>query len=163
MEEDHRRRHLLRDAVRAGGALSVGLTGCAAVPPVDNQGDGSSFSPTDLVATALAACMLTLISIVGERDQMTTPKATRDIASALNDGQVAVGFSETSPSRYAHAFRWTPAGGMQDLGMAAMAPMAWTPGYAVLMFCMWWIMMMAMMTITSRNIQEAAAAPPMLK
>jgi uncharacterized OsmC-like protein len=38
------------------------------VPPVDNQGDGSSFSPTDLVATALAACMLTLISIVGERD-----------------------------------------------------------------------------------------------
>jgi putative redox protein len=38
------------------------------VPPVDNQGDGSSFSPTDLVATALAACMVTLISIVGERD-----------------------------------------------------------------------------------------------
>ncbi len=38
------------------------------VPPVDNQGDGSSFSPTDLVATAFAACMLTLIAIVGERD-----------------------------------------------------------------------------------------------
>lgn len=38
------------------------------VPPVDNQGDGSSFSPTDLVATALAACMATLIAIVGERD-----------------------------------------------------------------------------------------------
>lgn len=29
--------------------------------------------------------------------------------------------------------------------MAAMAPMAWTPGYAVLMFFMWWIMMVAMM------------------
>jgi predicted metal-binding membrane protein len=27
----------------------------------------------------------------------------------------------------------------------AMAPMAWTPGHAVLMFFMWWIMMMAMM------------------
>lgn len=40
------------------------------VPPVDNQGDGSSFSPTDLVATALAACMMTLISIVGERDEV---------------------------------------------------------------------------------------------
>ena len=26
-----------------------------------------------------------------------------------------------------------------------MAPVAWTPGYAVLMFFMWWIMMMAMM------------------
>jgi predicted metal-binding membrane protein len=31
-------------------------------------------------------------------------------------------------------------------GMAmAMAPMAWTPGYAVLMLFMWWIMMVAMM------------------
>lgn len=36
--------------------------------PVDNQGDGSSFSPTDLVAAGLGACMLTLIAIVGERD-----------------------------------------------------------------------------------------------
>ena len=36
-------------------------------------------------------------------------------------------------------------GAMQDMAMAAMAPMAWTPGYAVLMFFMWWIMMMAMM------------------
>lgn len=31
--------------------------------PVDNQGDGSSFSPTDLAASALGACMLTLIAI----------------------------------------------------------------------------------------------------
>jgi len=38
------------------------------VPPVDNQGDGSSFSPTDLVAAALGSCMLSLISIVGTRD-----------------------------------------------------------------------------------------------
>lgn len=36
--------------------------------PVDNQGDGSSFSPTDLLAAGLGACMLTLIAIVGERD-----------------------------------------------------------------------------------------------
>ena len=36
--------------------------------PVDNQGDGSSFSPTDLAATALGVCMLTLIAIVGERE-----------------------------------------------------------------------------------------------
>jgi predicted metal-binding membrane protein len=38
-----------------------------------------------------------------------------------------------------------PVDAMQDMAMAAMAPMAWTPGYAVLMFFMWWIMMMAMM------------------
>jgi uncharacterized OsmC-like protein len=36
--------------------------------PVDNNGDGSSFSPTDLAAASLGACMLTLIAMVGERD-----------------------------------------------------------------------------------------------
>ena len=30
-------------------------------------------------------------------------------------------------------------------GMDMLAPIAWTPGYAVLMFFMWWIMMIAMM------------------
>ena len=35
--------------------------------PVDNHGKGESFSPTDLVATALATCMATVIGIVGER------------------------------------------------------------------------------------------------
>ena len=30
-------------------------------------------------------------------------------------------------------------------GMAMMTPVAWMPGYAVLMFFMWWVMMVAMM------------------
>jgi uncharacterized OsmC-like protein len=35
--------------------------------PLDNQGRGESFSPTDLVATALGACLLTIMGIAAER------------------------------------------------------------------------------------------------
>jgi putative redox protein len=38
--------------------------------PVDNHGKGESFSPTDLVATALGACMATVMGIVAERHKI---------------------------------------------------------------------------------------------
>ena len=38
--------------------------------PVDNHGKGESFSPTDLVATALGACMMTIMGIAAERHQL---------------------------------------------------------------------------------------------
>lgn len=59
---------------RYTGNLNVSLThgpsgtAMSTAAPVDNQGDGSSFSPTDLVAAALGACMVTLMGIVAQRD-----------------------------------------------------------------------------------------------
>ena len=58
---------------RYEGALrchsSHGPSGCELETdaPTDNQGKGERFSPTDLVATALSTCMLTIMGIVAER------------------------------------------------------------------------------------------------
>ncbi len=38
------------------------------VPPIDNNGDGSSFSPTDLCATSLGQCALTTIAILAKNN-----------------------------------------------------------------------------------------------
>ena len=58
---------------RYEGALrchsSHGPSGCELETdaPIDNQGKGERFSPTDLVATALASCILTVMGIMAER------------------------------------------------------------------------------------------------
>lgn len=36
--------------------------------PKDNQGEGASFSPTDLLATAYGTCLMTIMGIVARRD-----------------------------------------------------------------------------------------------
>jgi putative redox protein len=45
--------------------------------PIDNNGKGELFSPTDLVATALASCMITVMGIKAEQTniQFTQVKA----------------------------------------------------------------------------------------
>ena len=51
-------------------ALSHGPSGVEVrtAAPVDNKGDGSSFSPTDMLAAALGACAVTTMAIVAERE-----------------------------------------------------------------------------------------------
>jgi putative redox protein len=54
--------------------------------PVDNHGRGESFSPTDLVATALGACMMTIMGIAAERHSIDlkgmTVETTKEMTSA---------------------------------------------------------------------------------
>ncbi len=47
--------------------------------PVDNQGKGEAFSPTDLLATSLASCALTTMGIVGNKNNINIDGAAAEI------------------------------------------------------------------------------------
>ena len=38
--------------------------------PTDNEGKGNAFSPTDLIATGLANCMLTIMGIIAKKQSL---------------------------------------------------------------------------------------------
>ena len=53
--------------------------------PLDNHGRGERFSPTDLVATALASCMLTVMGIVAERNAYNLEGTACEVTKEMAD------------------------------------------------------------------------------
>lgn len=53
--------------------------------PVDNKGRGEAFSPTDLVGTALATCILTTMAIVAERDGVEFKNAKAEVEKHMTE------------------------------------------------------------------------------
>lgn len=51
--------------------------------PKDNQGRGESFSPTDLVATALGSCMLTVMGILARTINIDITGATASVEKEM--------------------------------------------------------------------------------
>ena len=52
--------------------------------PVDNQGKGEAFSPTDLLATSLASCMLTIIGIKARDMDIDIAGTTAEVTKVMS-------------------------------------------------------------------------------
>lgn len=53
--------------------------------PVDNNGRGEAFSPTDLVATALGTCMATILGMVANRKDLDLAGMTVNVRKFMSD------------------------------------------------------------------------------
>ena len=56
--------------------------------PKDNMGNGESFSPTDLVATALGTCMLTIMGIAAQRMEVDLSGATAVVTKEMSQAPI---------------------------------------------------------------------------
>ena len=70
--------------------------------PLDNQGKGEAFSPTDIVSTALASCLLTIMGIkardLGIDIAGTTAKVSKIMTSSprrINEIKIAISISKS--------------------------------------------------------------------
>ena len=52
--------------------------------PVDNQGKGEAFSPTDLLSASLASCMMTIMGIAGRTHNIALDGTTCDITKIMS-------------------------------------------------------------------------------
>lgn len=71
--------------------------------PLDNNGKGETFSPTDLVASALASCMVTIMGIVAEREGETLEGLNWEVTKIMQSGprkikEIQISFNWENPS-----------------------------------------------------------------
>ncbi len=74
--------HYLGDLRTEATHLLSGSTIITDAPP-DNQGKGEAFSPTDLCATSLASCMLTLMGISARNHDLDITGAHAEVTKVM--------------------------------------------------------------------------------
>ncbi|HYG39415.1 MAG TPA: OsmC family protein [Cytophagales bacterium] len=52
--------------------------------PLDNNGKGEAFSPTDLLCSALGSCMMTIIGILARREEIDLTSVTYEITKVMS-------------------------------------------------------------------------------
>ncbi len=74
--------------------------------PTDNNGKGEAFSPTDLVASSLSSCILTVIGIVSKRIKYDLTNTTSSVKKIMGDNprriieiEVKIKFSQSADSK----------------------------------------------------------------
>ncbi len=59
--------------------------------PVDNNGKGEAFSPTDLVSAALSSCMMTIMGMVAEREEIDLKGLRSEVVKIMTSNPRKIG------------------------------------------------------------------------
>jgi putative redox protein len=71
-------------------------------PPPDNNGRGEAFSPTDLLSTSLACCMITIMAIVAGRHSINIDGTKADVVKIMGTEPrrvIEIGVALTVPGK----------------------------------------------------------------
>ena len=91
--------HTIATHLRSGTSIETDA-------PVDNHGKGECFSPTDLVATALATCIVTTIAILAPKIDITGAECKVEKIMTNNPrkiGEIVVTISFPNKQQYTEA------------------------------------------------------------